>query len=52
MREPWSSSKTCEAEITSTLTVAQPGVEVDQNTNLLTKFTACQCLRNSESDVI
>jgi hypothetical protein len=26
MREPWSSSKTCEAEITSTLTVAQPGV--------------------------
>jgi hypothetical protein len=52
MREPWSSSKTCEAEITSTLTVAQPGVEFDQNTNSLTKFTACQCLRNSDSDVI
>jgi hypothetical protein len=52
MREPWSSSKTCEAEITSTLTVAQPGVVFDQNTNSLTKITACQCLRNSDSDVI
>jgi hypothetical protein len=30
MREPWSSSKSCEAEITSTLTVAQPGGELDQ----------------------